>query len=784
MRRPLFICLLLGLAVLALAAPAQAAPSYNLSWAALDPGNDWSAQVILGLFPVSPAPAGASLTGAEATVIGTLVGTLTGFVSAIAMAFLCYSTIMQIHRGAETARMLDRNMSAMFLVRMGVAAVLMYPLDSGFSAGQKLVVQTALWGAGMAKTTYAIAVQAIGPDSMVIAQPIIPGTKTIVVNLIQNELCRALVNAASAQPDLVPQPSPQQVQDIQNGGYITWSYSLSAGNATAAPACGTVTVRSSKQGSTNIAGVSVDMTGMQRDVLTQVLSNDIRPTVETVARQFWQTKQISALNPLAGVLTSATADYTQRLTQAATSKTAELRNALQDATTARNGSVGLVDNQVQLASLGWTAAGAYYLEFTRLNGQTLSLVSATPTVNTPSYDGLGRSLSRDLAPLATSATAFMTKLMTYVQTTDGLDVPGGNGDLFQGATPGEDGTSTIEKMFRGLRLNDRLLNLFMDGISPTANMWTDPFSGLMQLGHKMTAISLTALGLAGLLNSAVGSAAATVWGVLSGNPIAVGTAVVGHFVVGFLAVPIFTLCMAILIPALTIAFVLPLIPWLMFLAGVLGWLVLVCEAVIAVPLWMLAHMTYGGEGLHGRASEGYSLLFSVLFRPTLMVIGLFLGGFIFTCASWLVRQTFGIAAGFVLANGWLVTNVLGVAVLLTIFVLTHIVCALLSFRMISLIPHHVPRLAGFGSANRVDMDQFGRDAALIGTVGALKAIRGGLTPPSLGQGGGQAAQPGYNPQRQLSGPGDDRRAGNNTAGMDSTLRAATDVPPQPPREEA
>ncbi len=784
MRRPLFICLLLALVVLALAAPAQAAPSYNLSWAALDPGNDWSAQVILGLFPVSPAPAGSSLTGAEATVIGTLVGTLTGFVSAIAMAYLCYSTIMQIHRGAETARMLDRNMSAMFLVRMGMAAVLMYPLDTGFSAGQKLVVQTSLWGAGMGKTTYAVAVQAIGPDSMVIAQPIIPGTKTIVLNLIQNELCRALVNAASAQPNLVPQPTPQQVQDIQNGGYITWSYSLSAGNATAAPACGTVTVRSSKQGSTNVAGVSVDMTGMQRDVLTQVLANDIRPTVETVARQFWQTKQISALNPLAGVLTSATADYTQRLTQAATSKTAELRNALQDATAARNGSVGLVDNQVQLASLGWTAAGAYYLEFARLNGQTLSLVSATPTVNTPSYDGLGRSLSRDLAPLATSATAFMTKLMTYVRTTDGLDVPGGNGDLFQGATPGEDGTSTIEKMFRGLRLNDRLLNLFMEGISPTANMWTDPFSALMQLGHKMAAIALTALGLAGLLNSAVGSAAATVWGVLSGNPIAVGTAVVGHLVVGFLAVPIFTLCMAILVPALTIAFVLPLIPWLMFLAGVLGWLVLVCEAVIALPLWMLAHMTYEGEGLHGRASEGYSLLFSVLFRPTLMVIGLFLGGFIFTAASWLVRQTFGIAAGFVLANGWLVTNVLGVAVLLTIFTLTHIVCALLSFRMISLIPHHVPRLAGFGSANRVDMDQFGRDAALIGSAGAMRAIEGAVRPGRPGP-RDPGSQLSYGSPSRLSAPEKSEQTGHNTAGLDSTLRAATDVPPQsPPREEA
>ena len=33
---------------------------------------------------------------------------------------------------------------------------------------------------------------------------------------------------------------------------------------------------------------------------------------------------------------------------------------------------------------------------------------------------------------------------------------------------------------------------------------------------------------------------------------------------------------------------------------------------------------FQGEGLHGRASEGYSLLFSVLFRPTLMLLGLFL----------------------------------------------------------------------------------------------------------------------------------------------------------------
>ena len=63
--------------------------------------------------------------------------------------------------------------------------------------------------------------------------------------------------------------------------------------------------------------------------------------------------------------------------------------------------------------------------------------------------------------------------------------------------------------------------------------------------------------------------------------------------------PIFILMLALLIPGVLIAYVLPMIPYVMWMAGVCGWLILVCEAMIAVPLWMLAHMTVGGDGLHG-----------------------------------------------------------------------------------------------------------------------------------------------------------------------------------------
>jgi hypothetical protein len=195
-------------------------------------------------------------------------------------------------------------------------------------------------------------------------------------------------------------------------------------------------------------------------------------------------------------------------------------------------------------------------------------------------------------------------------------------------------------------------------------------------------------------------------------------------------------------------------------------------------LWMLAHLTFEGDGLHGRGFAGYELLFNILFRPVLMLIGLFLGYFIFTCISWLIRMSFGIAAAFVLGDGWLVTNWLGLFVLLSIFVLSHVVAAIASFRMITLIPHHIPRMIGFSSANRVDMDEFSRGAALIGANETLSTVRKSLSPKQLtsdgGSGGGQGTQ------KLLSSSSGGRDGASTTksgqnSGLDTTLQATTDM---------
>src|SRR5208283_1284585 len=98
-------------------------------------------------------------------------------------------------------------------------------------------------GIGMAGSLYKLAIQAIGPDAAVIAQPMIPGTQSIVAGLIDSELCMDLINLASGTSSMVPIPQPITGTDPSGNGYVTWRYSLSTGDESGNPVCGTVTVQ-------------------------------------------------------------------------------------------------------------------------------------------------------------------------------------------------------------------------------------------------------------------------------------------------------------------------------------------------------------------------------------------------------------------------------------------------------------------------------------------------------------------------------------------------------------
>ena len=71
-------------------------------------------------------------------------------------------------------------------------------------------------------------------------------------------------------------------------------------------------------------------------------------------------------------------------------------------------------------------------------------------------------------------------------------------------------------------------------------------------------------------------------------------------------------------------YILPLMPFIYFFFAMSGWIKSIFEAIVAMPLWALAHIVrIDGNGLPGpAATNGYFLLLEIFVRPILIVFGL------------------------------------------------------------------------------------------------------------------------------------------------------------------
>jgi len=92
-------------------------------------------------------------------------------------------------------------------------------------------------------------------------------------------------------------------------------------------------------------------------------------------------------------------------------------------------------------------------------------------------------------------------------------------------------------------------------------------------------------------------------------------------------------------------YVLPFLPFLYFFFAVGNWVKGIFEAVVAMPLWALAHLRIDGEGIPGDAAiGGYFLIFEIFIRPILIVVGLIAAASIFAVMIRVLNDIFFLAA--------------------------------------------------------------------------------------------------------------------------------------------
>lgn len=99
--------------------------------------------------------------------------------------------------------------------------------------------------------------------------------------------------------------------------------------------------------------------------------------------------------------------------------------------------------------------------------------------------------------------------------------------------------------------------------------------------------------------------------------------------------------LSLLIMSMILYYIIPFLPFIYFLFAVSGWIKSIFEAIVAMPLWAMAHIRIDGEGIPGRdASNGYFLLMEIFLRPILIVFGLLASMIVFSAMVQVLNQIF------------------------------------------------------------------------------------------------------------------------------------------------
>jgi conjugal transfer/type IV secretion protein DotA/TraY len=157
----------------------------------------------------------------------------------------------------------------------------------------------------------------------------------------------------------------------------------------------------------------------------------------------------------------------------------------------------------------------------------------------------------------------------------------------------------------------------------------------------------------------------------------------------------------------TLSVYLPMVPFVIWFGGIINWLVVVAEGIVAAPMWSMAHLGAEGEGFGQRSMHGYLFLLNMCVRPFLMVIGFFVGGGVLVVAGTFATAAFSLAVANAQFNS--LTGVFSIIGFLWVFTQMCLAVVHNSFNLILILPDQVINwVGGYASA------RLGYDATSVG----------------------------------------------------------------------
>lgn len=535
--------------------------------------------------------------------IGPIVEVFNSAVLMVAGCMFAYTQLMGTLATAHEGEVLGKRWSSMWVpLRLALGASVLMPVKSGFCIMQMIVLWMAMQGIGIADKIWS-AFTANPIDNATYVMPDLSNqVRELAGKMLVLQACRygyqLEANSDSnkgwfgklVDGDYVSDVAPQSSSNGQEIDYGPCGSTYQLTGAQIASNAG-VSLSNTGQALTNAKAVASGLYPIHAQQLTQMAS-DAQALAKTLGPNSQQ-----AVN--AYMDTEATR-YTNALNQALTTANQATMNQ------------NILDD---MSKDGFLFAGAYYLQITTAQDQITQAITAFPRITNGSVNA--QELHDSSIAEMKFATDFVKNANKAHQTGLGADSDSDSGMMA------------------------KMLTWFTQGkgldFQSDATLNTNPIIRAKNLGNSMITWGWSTLGVGLGAGGIAGLAGGNVFGKLAGTDVAIlsGMTLVAPF--------LFALCFSLISTGFALAGYLPMVPYIIWMGSMVGFCIILIEAIYAAPLWAFTHIIPDGDGVVGRGGQGYMLALSLMMRPALMVMGLVASIVLMKPIGYVITSTFAAA---------------------------------------------------------------------------------------------------------------------------------------------
>ncbi len=713
--------------------------------------------------PLTPSPSDASVqflnrifgpgwntlfssgAGTPGSVFPAVLGVYDSVLFAVLGVIVLYSLLVGIAEASQEGVPLGRRYSRWMPFRIVTAAGFLAPMPAagGLSLAQAAVLWIVSMSVGFADQVWTAGVTYLVKSGPAVVMNVNSGA-TLAKDVLQSLVCEDWANANlvfigngtqyeltdPSNPNTPPLPLPPLPGSLIRQNTTTGSVTTAApppafgaggflGFSDPVPA-GTQTVGISFDGAPS-SGLPPGACGSFSFIFPQTQTSG-EQTIAT-AQENALSQLIAALSPVAAGIVNGQTPFPQTLVDAVSRYQGALASAATSVMSSGTNGAALSAWQSNATAAGWLTAGSFYWSFSRIN-QDLSRLMNEHWV----YSGIAVDALPDTGGVyglrnLLAGTEAYTNGLDRAAALSGGNAPGSSALAASAQTIGTGlnlgtGSSVVAKF---LTLLSSPVTGLVDAFSAALSQNGDPVLAAQSFGNTVIdATEATIAGSVGTMAMAAGVGDSWVAKLTTKTGFDFSRAI--QIASTYLAPFLIILSLALLGFGALLAYILPALPFVVWTLGVIAWLVLILEALVAVPVWGILHASPEGEGfLPGTVRNGYLLLLDLFARPALMTIGFFAGFFVLEALALLIDQGFSVMVAGITAGN--LTGIVGFVALLGVLAGLLTTAAWKAFHLVVWFPDHVLRWIGHsGSPMGTEGESRNIHGTVVAGVGSLPAI--------------------------------------------------------------